>query len=405
MKVGGRRWKAGFSGLVLTLALCSCGASAGTGTGTGATRPGAGTSSSPTTSSPSGRVQSSSPVWKSSVVANVKLAAILAAADGVSAYAITVRSTSPTSTNGRLARIDLATGRVEQGSALPSASQLFLVGPKLYVLEPLAGKAGQLSGPWTLYRLGSGADLTRIGPLPLGLSADVPLVTPTGPSVAGTTDTWIGVGSNVVELNLATGAVLRRVPAENRVTSISVSPDGKLMYAAVNRTFTNAVADPAAVITERHAATGAVIATTGVRFSTNGADLHAVAGGVWASYRLGMAGDVELLDATGLGPIVSPGKLPGSVWKDLSQGGAIIQGPSVAVLDGYAWLSSPTGIACLQASTGRFRGGAPLPKSANESLLAQTTTGLYLIQAGAANGSTDIVRAHPPTGCPGRQGG
>ena len=197
------------------------------------------------------------------------------------------------------------------------------------------------------------------------------------------------------------------MPAGARVTSLSVSPDGRLLYAAVNRSFINPVADPAASITERHAATGAVIATSGVRFSTNGADLHAVAGAVWASYRTGMAGGAELLDATGLRRVLSPAGLPGSVWKDLSQGGAIIEGPGVAVLDGHAWLSSPAGIACLQATTGKFLGGAPLPDNHNGNPLwqplAQTATAVYLTQPVATNGSTAILRAHPPTGCPGQQ--
>ena len=136
-------------------------------------------SSSSTTSRPSGTVPMGSFVWKASVVANVKLAptAILVAADGVSAYAITVASTSPASTSGQLTLIDLATGQVERGSALPAASQLFLVGPTLYVLEPIAGKDGHVSGPWTLYRLRSGTELARVGPLPLGLSANAVPVT------------------------------------------------------------------------------------------------------------------------------------------------------------------------------------------------------------------------------------
>jgi len=231
-------------------------------------------------------------------------------------------------------------------------------------------------------------------------------VTPDGSAVAGTTDTWIGAGSDLVEVNPAAGAVLRRVPAGARVTSLSVSPDGKLLYAAVNRTSINPVADPAAAITERHAATGAVIATSGM-FSTDGVDLHAVAGAVWASYRTGMAGGAELLDAAGLRRIVSPARQPGPFWKDLSRGDPIIQGPSVAVLDRHAWLSSPAGIACLQATTGKFLGGAPLPDTNNGNPLwqplAQTATAVYMTQPVAANGSTDILRAHPPTGCPGQQ--
>ena len=131
-----------------------------------------------------------------------------------------------------------------------------------------------------------------------------------------------------------------------------------------------------------------------MRFSTNGADLHPVTGAVWASYRTGMAGGAELLDAAGLRWIVSPAKQPGPVWKDLSQGGPIIQGPSVAVLDGHAWLSSPTGIACLQATTGTFLGGAPLPDTDNGNPLwqplAQTATAVYPTRPVAANG-------HPPS--------
>ena len=343
------------------------------------------------------------------MVANLKLApgAIVVAADGVSAYAITVASTSPTSPDGRFTCIDLATGQIQRGSALPSASQLFFAGPKLYVLEPSNDSAGHVTGLWSLYRLSSGAHLARVGPLPLGLGANLYPVTPDGSAVVGTADTWLGAGSALVEVNPAAGAVLRRVPAGATVTSLSVSPEGKLLYAAVNRTSINPVADPAAAITERHAATGAVIATSGVRGSTNGADLHAVAGAVWASYRTGMAGGAELLDAAGLRRIVSPAKQPGPVWKDLSQGGPIIQGPSVAVLDGHAWLSSPVGIACLQATTGTFLGGAPLPDTNNGNPLwqplAQTATAVYLTQPVAANGSTDILRAHSPIGCPGQE--
>ena len=344
-------------------------------------------------------------MWKASVVVNVKLAptAIVVAADGVSAYAITVASTSPTSTAGRLTLIDLATGQVERGSALPAASQLFLVGPTLYVLEPIAGKEGHVSGPWTLYRLRSGAKLARIGPLPLGLSANVDPVTASGSAVAGTADTWIGAGSDLVEINPIADAVLRRLPAGGFVTSLSVSPDGKLLYAAVNRLVTNPVADPAAAITERHAATGAVIATSGLRFAITGADLHAVAGAVWASYRTGMVGGATLLGAAGLRRI---GGLAKQVGKDLSQGGPIIQGPSVAVFGNHAWLSSAVGIACLQATTGKFLGGARLPNTRNGSPLwqplAQTATAVYMTQPVNVNGSTDILRVRPPTGCLGQ---
>lgn len=319
------------------------------------------------------------------------------------AYGITVASTSPVSAAGRLARIDLVSGAVRQGRRLPAASELFVAGGAVDTLVPAGETArGAPVWPWALWRLRPpGTVLERVGVLHLA-SGQVPVV-PTGGLVAGTTDTWVGAGTSVVEIDSATGAVRRRLRLADQVTSVAVSPGGRHLYVAVDRTGSDPLADPAAVVSERDASTGRLIATRGYRFSVDGADLVAVGGGLWVSYRTGMAGNAELYAAAGLRPLATATGRLAPVWRILSQGGEVIQGPSVTVSGDHAWLTSPVGLACVDPDTGRFRGGARYPLRDGTppgwQPLAQDHARLYLTRPVPANGSTDILRVRPPSGC------
>lgn len=391
--------------LALALTLGSCGGSTG---GPSAADPSgrppsttaAPSPSAPTTAAPS----RSTPSAAAAVVANVSLAppSPVVGPQGTSVYGIAVAQTTPTPPEGTFTLVGLVTGAVQHGSALPSASLPFVAGSAVLVLEPAGDGRSGPRGPWTLYRASTGEpQRRRIGNVAVDLPVDTSPVVPPGAPVTGTVDSWVGAGSSLVEIDTATGAVLRRLALSGLVTSVSVSPDGRVLYAAVNRSAQDPPTSPAVVVTERSAVTGAPTGSAGFRF-TDSASVDAVGGGVWVSYRTGMAGTAFLLAAGGLGHVAPPGATS-AAWTDLEQGGPITGGPSVAVLGTNAWLASPAGLACMDASTGSYRGGTRLPQGPDGGPgwqpLAQTATSLFVTQPVAANGTTDIVRVAPPHGC------
>ncbi|MHB8457327.1 MAG: hypothetical protein ACYDBS_06510, partial [Acidimicrobiales bacterium] len=256
--------------------------------------------------------------------------------------------------------------------------------------------------PWVLYRLQSTTlQLHRVGTGSLALSGE-PIVS--DGLVAGTADTWIGsMGpkSSLIEVDTRSGHVLRQVQTGTFVTSLSLSPDGRLLYVADNRLMRDPVAIPAAVITKRDASNARQLASTGIRFALTGAELGAVGTGVWASYSGGMAGSAVFLAAGNLAPVASTRRLQ-PAWRLLG-GPPVIQGPSLIVRGTQVWLWSAVGLACVAADTGKLQGGALFPidhgTSPGWTPFAQYNGHLYMTQTVSSNGSTDIVAVKAPRGC------
>ena len=157
------------------------------------------------------------------------------------------------------------------------------------------------------------------------------------------------------------GSILARVALPKGLTGgdATVSPAGTTLYVSAE----NAAART--VILEYDARTGrklAVAAGVPIRYALAGAELTAVPGGVWASFRTGMEGLTIHLGGPGLRMITPPGP-------------RILRGPPTGVFHwvmdettgyggGALWAANVYGIvACLDPRTGTIRASERIPQS------------------------------------------
>ena len=90
------------------------------------------------------------------------------------------------------------------------------------------------------------------------------------------------------------------------VSDIAPSPDGKQLYVVLDELAANPDANISTVTDEVDAATGRVVAHQAIKFGVGGAVLTPVRGGVWVSYRGGMAGTSVLYRSAGLALVPWP---------------------------------------------------------------------------------------------------
>jgi hypothetical protein len=271
------------------------------------------------------------------------------------AYGITVASTSPTSLWGRLSRIDVATGHIALGPKVPSYSQLFTLGGSLEVLSRASANAQWIIRPV----IGHGTSLGGATVLPIPTSASGVVSVSDGPAVGH--GVWLSYGNSVFLVNASTGTLMRRENLGANVASISMDPTGRLLYAALDELMAHPTARVATVIDELDARTGRVLAHVGIEFTLGGANLEAVRGGVWVSYRGGMMGTAQLLRASGLAMVQPPS---GSARRDETiptMGAEITMGIWTAQVGSMFWLQASFGTSCVAPSSGAFRAGTAYP--------------------------------------------
>jgi hypothetical protein len=151
---------------------------------------------------------------------------------------------------------------------------------------------------------------------------------------------WVGFARTLWRLNATTGAIVSRARLQSglAVTDVAVDPAHAHLYVSA------APVIGGGAMREYSAASGHLLASTNsapLKFSVSGADLTAVPGGAWASYRTGMAGQTILLRQRGLRIAAFPGRSlfhwfmlgstsygGGSVWVGLSNGDAGCVGPT-----------------------------------------------------------------------------
>jgi hypothetical protein len=143
---------------------------------------------------------------------------------------------------------------------------------------------------------------------------------------------WVGFERTLWRLNTRTGAIVSRARLQPglSVSDVAVDPARAHLYVSA------APALGGAALREYSATSGRLLASTNsapLKFSVSGANLTAVPGGVWASYRTGMAGQTILLRQRGLRIVAFPGRSlfnwfmlgstsygAGSVWVGLNDG-------------------------------------------------------------------------------------
>lgn len=346
--------------------------------------------------------------WPVSPVGNLRLADVpVALARSPYAYAVTVASTSPTSTNGRLARLDVATGQVTEGPAISSASELTSLGSTLAVLSPASRRPdGAPVGPWSL-RLVEGRS-TSLGHVAVLTFLGSPLSVPTASDPAiGAHDLWLGSGDSLYLVNASTGVLVRTVTLGAPVSSISIDPGGRRLYVALNELTGPVPAGTKVTVTtvvdELDPSTGRLLARRGVDFTTGPAQVDAVPGGVWLSYRGGMLGTVLLLRADGLKAVRPPAGTVKAGGQIPTMGAEMGMGIWTAWAEPTFWLEGVFGTSCVDPSSGTVRAGTVYPTrdgvQAWYLIFAQWNGRVYATGPVANNGTTAIVGVTPPAAC------
>ena len=213
-----------------------------------------------------------------------------------------------------------------------------------------------------------GPELCQLNPVTLRLVRQVALPAPNRSNGAGLatlvspgpSDTvWVGYGNTLVQLDARTGAIVStETVASGSVASLATDPENHLLYVSLSYpTIDGTMVD--AAIEERMATNGNLLFTTSatspVTGSVAGGTLTALPGGVATSFRTGMMGATELLDAAGLTTITPAGlgraygggdEPPGDVF-------SWPMGDSTLEAAGSLWIQNQWGVlACVNPATG-----------------------------------------------------
>ena len=290
-----------------------------------------------------------------------------------------------------LCQISLATGAVRLGKTF-RAGGLAMASGYLWAY-PGAGPTAQ-----PVVSEVNPVTLARIRPIPLPRAPanfGLPAAVTAGPMGS----VWIGYYRTLLRVDAATGRALARVtlPPGLAVGNNAVAASGTSLYASA----THVAKDggmAGLVVLQYDARSGRRLAEASdglIRYSVAGADLTAVPGGVWASFRTGMMGLTIHLGANGLPMITPPGPRIG-----LTPPTGVFHWPMDAATSyggGALWVANEAAIvACLDPRTGTVRGSEHLPQF-------QGNSGFEAIDPAArtifAFGDGGLLQITPPRRC------
>jgi hypothetical protein len=318
--------------------------------------------------------------WPDKTLAPVAGPGALNAADN-DAYSLVSETTTPEQGPYRLERTDLTDDSVERGPLFLQDSLAFLDGD-LWVFGAVTMSSGRPTTQAQGYEVDPETlSVIRTLPLPPAMPADGIMALAAGPE--GTL--WIGYSQNLLRVDVATGHILDEITAPSGliVSDVAVDPTGRFLYVSYAHNVGGPTegAEEGAVVYEYDAVSGReLVDTVGgpVIGSVAGANLVAVPGGVWVSFRTGMAGLTVFLRQSDLA--VSAGATSDST---IGSPFAWMMDASVAYGDGTLFLAQEGGlVACIDAQTGEVRGTETLPNSAEED---------GVITVLAVNGSAGLV--------------
>jgi len=247
--------------------------------------------------------------------------------------------------------------------------------------------------------------VTQLGLRTLTVIRSLRLPTVTGACSPGVTvatgppgSVWIGSFHTLLRLDTAIGAIVTRLtlPADVAVSDIAVDPGHRHLYVSITHVVKGGCEGNAMLEYGARSGRRLATATRGlITDSVIGAQLTAVPGGVWASFRTGMLGLTIHLRQQNLAMIAPPGSrialTPAARLFHWAMGGGTIYG------GGVLWLANQGGwVACINPRTGQARAAERIPFSRG------------LIGPLAANGATHqviaagghgLIQVTPPTRC------
>jgi hypothetical protein len=306
------------------------------------------------------------------------------ATDVLYTLAPTTNSASPVP--NVLRATDLRTGQVRRGSRSYQQYGLALASGYLWVY---GGTVLDEVDPSTLGPI-------RSITLPRAAFAAAPYNQVTGIAAGSPGSVWVGASRALIRVSTGTGDVLGRItmPAGLDLDDVNDLPGSTYLYAAAQRT------PPGfgAVVLEYDTGTGRLLARTSadpLPFSLAGADLTAVPGGVWASFRTGMDGQSMLLSAPSLRVRSGPSS-PGDSLYQWAMGSTSVYG------GGSLWVMTDDGLrVCVNPATGRAIAEQTVISSAGQPAIvlgADKATG-QVIALILGDDSAAVVGIRPPPTC------
>src|SRR5690349_19855042 len=202
-----------------------------------------------------------------------------------------------------LCRISLATGTVRLGPTFPTGG-LTMASGYLWVYSTSGARAQPVVSevdPATMQRVRA----IRLPSVPANFGG-VPVAVTAGP--AGSV--WIGSDRTLLRVSVSTGKPLTTVTLPHGLAgdNAAVNPAGTTLYVSATHVVRGGIGG--LVMLEYDAQTGRKLTEASggiIRYSVAGANLTAVPGGVWASFRTGMLGLTIHLGAKSLQMIAPPG--------------------------------------------------------------------------------------------------
>ena len=250
-----------------------------------------------------------------------------------------------------------------------------------------------ITGGWVWVVIGVGADamVEQLDPTTLHVHAErslsvkntlyplqYPLLTETlgGPL-------WVAAGEDMWALDPSTGTVESEFDAGNEISSMSSDPSGTLLY-----TGGEVPGESGMIVTEYSARTGRQLDRSDQQLALAAGTVAATNGGVWVSYRSGMAGSPQELSSKDLSRVAPPinTKHPFDTFFQM-------MGVSSAVSEGVLWLTSLLDLSCVDPVTSAVRASEAAGVSDPTALGGQ----LY-----ARPSSGGVVVITPPRACFGK---
>ncbi len=309
-----------------------------------------------------------------------RIASQVVGARAAADYTLVSATTSLVTGPYRLRRTDLATGSVRRGPEFP-VSGLSLAAGYLWV----SGSVPPLGASVALV-------LYQVNPRTLAVVRSWRLTPRRRPGfgmveiAAGQARTvWVGFRRTVLRIDTGTGATTGRVSLHRGLffSDVAASPARRRLYVSAG-----GIRSGGGDVFEYAARSRRLIASTGRKPlpSVAGAQLTAVPGGVWASFRTGMLGQTVLLSRTGLTRV----RLSGGVYTWSMTATTVYGG-------GALWLVNGNNvIGCIAPGTGVVRHQRTFAGLGNSGELLAVNAVLHVIYA---LGSHGVIAITPPRNC------
>jgi hypothetical protein len=334
-------------------------------------------------------LQPSAGKWHDRVLLQQPLALSSQAISGNCVYELISRTTGPVRGPYRLERIDLRSGRVQKGP-LFSVGDLSIDAGKIWIFGVAGGPARAV--PRLVEVDPRRLTVTRTISLPRVPAGFQSVVVTAGPGGS----VWIGSERMLTRIDARSGKTFARLtlPRRYAIDDLATAPNSRYLYASLAHLVRGGA--ESADVREYDARSGRLLAIAAHRppltFSSFGANLTAVPGGVWASFRTGMQGVTIHLRQHDLA--LQPPPAAGVASTPANTVFHWVMSTSSAYGGGALWITTGSAIACLDPTTGRVRAREPLPWFEGPELLAVDSAHHRLF--GLEKG---LVQVNPPAAC------